>query len=48
VRGDWHIQSPIAPRFRETTLVLDVMEIFGAEFLDRRDHRADGRVAEGA
>src|SRR5213080_280578 len=48
VRGDRRIEPAIPARLRKTALVLDVVHVLAAEFLHRRNHRADRCVAEGA
>src|SRR5216683_7879038 len=46
MRGDWRVQPSIPACLGKTALLLDVMHVFAAEFLDRRDDRADGSVAK--
>src|SRR5579864_7654109 len=46
VRADRRVEPAIAPRLRETALVLDVVLVFRLELLDRRHHRAGRGVAE--
>src|SRR4051812_46356306 len=48
VRGHRRVQPSVAHRLGEAALVLDVVQVFGAELFDRGDDGADGGVAEGA
>lgn len=41
------IQPPVPHRLGQTAFVLDVVEVFVAEFLYRGNNRADGGVADG-
>ena len=48
MRGCRHIQPSISRRAGQTCFVLDVIEVFAAEFAHGGDDRADCGVAEGA